>query len=211
MCDYTTMCIYKILTDLGSFISGVLALFVGAVIVIVTAWAAKRQIAATETAAEKQIATMRATASDQVNEMRAQLARSIADNRERDSRQVRNAMRLISIEAQRLKLMAAHRHAICINKVGEWVRSSEYPADVFKIYTTGVLRDAAGATALLGQPLLNSMTRLVASVDQMNSTIETQLFTGILKWSDLRAEFEGISERADELEAQLGIFENAEH
>jgi hypothetical protein len=177
--------VYDFFRDQGSIISGILAVGVGWVIVVVT----------------------RKAAADQVATMREQIKHASAESIERDSRQIAYAIRLITIETARLKLMVDHRYGVAGQEsgVGDWVKSSP---DIFKIFTTGVLRDAAGATALLDAAVLKAMTDLIAAVDNLNSNLETKLAVKTLKWTELKADLERIGDRADEVQAQVAIFEN---
>jgi hypothetical protein len=177
---------YHILTDLGCFLAGILALIAG----IVAYAAGRHQARIGRAAADAQIAALR--------EQIAELKRSRAADDDRRREDLRFAL---AGEAARVGELVAHRYRVIPMEYGpgrlETIARSA--CDVFKIETSSILRSSAGASMLLDKETIAAAASLDDTVDELNSLLTVEGALGRLPAVELMTAFENVTEAAKRL------------
>jgi hypothetical protein len=180
--------LYRVLTDLGGFLAGILALIAG---FLVYAGGA-RQARAVRKAAAEQVAALR--------EQMAQSRRSAQDADQQRRQDLRFAL---GLEAARVSEFVAHRYRVIPMEYGpgklETIARSA--CETFKIDKAPILRDSPGATALLEQDLIAAAVSLDEKIDAVNSLLAVEGALGRLPAIGLMTAFEDVTEAAQRLRA----------
>jgi hypothetical protein len=179
---------YQVLTDLGCFLAGILALIAG-----ILAWAAGRhQARITREAADAEIAALRGEGE------RLKRLRETDDNRRRED--LRFAL---AGEAARVGELVAHRYRMLPLEYGpgrlETIARSA--CDVFKLHASSILRNSAGASMLLDRDIVAAAAALDDSVDAVNSLLAVEGTLGRLPAVELMNAFENVTEAVKRLRA----------
>jgi hypothetical protein len=179
---------YRVLTDLGCSLAGILALIAG-----ILAWAAGRhQARVAREAADAQIAALR----EEGERQRRQ--RETDDNRRRED--LRFAL---ASEAARVGELVAHRYRMLPLEYGpgrlETVARSA--CDIFKLHAPSILRTAAGASMLLDRDMVAAAAALDDAVDALNSLLAVEGALGRLPAVELMNAFENVTEAVKRLRA----------
>jgi hypothetical protein len=179
---------YRILTELGGFVGGVLALIAG----LLAYAAGARQARATGRAADEQIAAMRVQMEG--------LKRTTDDADERRREDLRFAL---AREAARIGEFVAHRYRVIPMEYGpgklETIARSA--CETFKIEQAVVLRDTPGATALLEKEIIAAAVFLDEKIDEVNSLLAVEGVLGRLPAVGLMTAFENVTDAAQRLRA----------
>jgi hypothetical protein len=180
--------VYRVLTDLGGFLAGILALIAG---FLVYAGGA-RQARAVRRAAAEQIAALQ--------EQMAQSQRSTQDADQRRRQDLRFAL---ALEAARVSEFVAHRYRVIPMEYGpgklETIARSA--CETFKIEKAAILRDSPGATGLLEQDIIAAAVSLDEKIDAANSLLAVEGALGRLPAIGLMTAFENVTEAAQRLRA----------
>jgi hypothetical protein len=179
---------YRVLTDLGCLIAGILALVAGLLV-----WAAGRhQARVAREAADAQIAALREEGE------RLKRLRETDDNRRRED--LRFAL---ASEAARIGELVAHRYRMLPLEYGpgrlETIARSA--CDIFKLHAMSILRSSAGASMLLDRDTVAAAAALDDAVDALNSLLAVEGALGRLPAVELMNAFENVTEAVKRLRA----------
>jgi hypothetical protein len=178
--------VYHVLTDLGGFLAGILALIAGLLVYA----SGVRQANSVRRAADEQIAAMR--------EQMAQSKRAIEDADQRRRQDLRFAL---GLEAARVSEFVAHRYRVIPMEYGpgklETIARSA--CETFKIEKAAILRDSPGATALLEKEIIAAAVSLDEKIDEANSLLAVEGALGRLPAIGLMTAFENVTDAAERL------------
>lgn len=177
---------YRVLSDLGGVIGGLLALLAAVIVYL----GARHQARVVRDAAEAQLLAMREQMAQQ------QRSRDAEDERRRD--ELRFAL---AGEAARVGELAAHRYRIIPLEYGpgrlETVARSA--CDIFKVHAASILRRNRAASALLGKDIVAAAGALDDAVDALNSLLAVEGALGRLPAVELLTAFENVMQAAKSL------------
>jgi hypothetical protein len=179
---------YRILTDLGGFLGGILALIAG----LLAYAAGVRQARAVRKAADKQIAAIR-----------QQIEQSKRSTEDADHRRREDLRFALALEAARISEFVAHRYRVIPMEYGpgklETIARSA--CETFKIGKAAILRDSPGATALLEKEIIAAAVFLDEKIDEVNSLLAVEGALGRLPAIGLMTAFENVTDAAQRLRA----------
>jgi hypothetical protein len=180
---------YRVLTDLGGLIAGILALLAG----IIAYAGALRQAKAGRAAADAQIAAIREQMAQQ---------KYIAD--EADQRHREDLRFSLAREAARIGELVAHRYRVIPMEYGpgklETIPRSA--CDTFKVAASPILRSSPGVSALLDKDIVAAAVLLDDKVDELNSLLVVDGALGRLPAVGLMTALENVTEAAHRLRAR---------
>lgn len=181
--------VYRVLTDLGGFIAGILALLAG----IIAYAGGVRQAKAARAAADAEIAAIR-----------EQMAQQKYLTEEADQRHREDLRFALAREAARVGELVAHRYRVIPMEYGpgklETIPRSA--CDTFKVAASSILRTSAGASALLDKDVVAAAVLLDDRVDELNSLLVVDGALGRLPAVGLMTALENVTEAAQRLRAR---------